>query len=102
MNNCTKVLTAGILILPWHAGLASTLFVAANGNDTNPGTEEKPFSTLERARDEIRRTKAAGPLPAGGITIEIGGGVYEFARPLELTDRDSGTDIAPVVYRARQ
>jgi hypothetical protein len=102
MNNRTKVLTAGILILACHAGLATTLFVATNGNDTNPGTQEKPFSTLERARDEIRRIKAAGPLPVGGISVEVQGGVYELARPIELKDQDSGSDNAPVVYRARR
>jgi hypothetical protein len=102
MNKSSPVLTAVILILACYAGLAGTLFVAANGDDTNPGTEEKPFRSLERARDEIGRIKAAGPLPVGGITVELRGGVYEMARPLELTDRDSGTDNAPVVYRARQ
>jgi Right handed beta helix region len=102
MNKSSPVLTAVILILACYAGLAGTLFVAANGDDTNPGTEERPFRSLERARDEIRRIKASGPLPVGGITVELRGGVYELARPLELTDRDSGTDNAPVVYRARQ
>ena len=28
--------------------------------------------------------------------------VYELARPLELTDKDSGGQTAPIVYRARQ
>jgi len=102
MNKRTQVVITGILILAGHAGLASTLFVAANGNDTNPGTEAKPFRTLERARDEIRRIKAAGPLPVGGTTVEVRAGVYELARPLELSDRDSGTDNAPIVYRARR
>jgi hypothetical protein len=102
MNNRTKVLTAGILILACHPALATTLFVATNGNDTDPGTEEKPFTTLERARDEIRRLKAGGALSVGGITVEIRGGVYELARPIELTDQDSGTDTGPIVYRARR
>ena len=102
MNNHTQVLTAGILILACHVGLASTLFVATNGNDTNPGTEERPFKSLERARDEIRHIKAAGPLPVGGVTVEVRGGVYELARPVELNEKDSGTDNAPIVYRARR
>ena len=60
--------------------------VATNGNDSHPGTDEKHFASLERAQDEIRRMKAGGPLPLGGITVEIRGGIYELARPLELKD----------------
>ncbi len=102
MNNCTKVLSAGILILACRAGLGTTLFIATNGNDAYPGTEQKPFATLERARNEIRRIKAAGPLPVGGITVEVRRAIYELARPIELGDQDSGTDNAPIVCRARR
>ncbi len=28
------------------------LFIATNGNDTNPGTKEKPFGSLERASSD--------------------------------------------------
>jgi hypothetical protein len=90
MNNRTLVLAAGIPMLACQARPAvTTLCVATDGNDINPSTEAKPFATLERARDEIRRIRAAGPLPLGGITVEIRGGVYELARPLELTAQDS-------------
>ena len=75
-------------------------YVSPSGNDANPGTKDLPFATLQRARDEIRRIRASGPLPAGGITVELRGGVYELSRPLELTKQDSGTQSAPVVYRA--
>jgi hypothetical protein len=102
MNNRSMILIAGILLLAFHPVLATTLFVATNGNDTNPGTEEKPFATLERARDEIRHIKSGGPLPVGGITVQVRDGVYELVRPIELTDKDSGTEKTPIVYRARR
>jgi hypothetical protein len=102
MNMRTMTLTLGTLILACQGAMASTLFVAGHGSDANPGTEEKPFATLERARDEIRQRKAGGPLPVGGITVEVRGGVYELPRPLELTDQDSGVENAPIVYRSRQ
>jgi hypothetical protein len=102
MNVRIWILSLGTLTLAWQGAMAATLFVAGHGSDANPGTEEKPFATLERARDEIRRLKAGGPLPAGGITVEVGGGLYELPRPLELTDQDSGAENAPIVYRARQ
>jgi len=81
---------------------AADFHVAPSGNDANPGTEDQPFATLERARDEIRHRKAAGPLPVGGITVEIRGGAYELSRPFELTTQDSGAQEAPIVYRARR
>ncbi|HOC01188.1 MAG TPA: right-handed parallel beta-helix repeat-containing protein [Verrucomicrobiota bacterium] len=102
MNNRVIALTAGVLILACRSGVAAALCVATNGNDSHPGTDEKPFASLARARDEIRRMKAGGPLPLGGVTVEIRDGIYELARPLALTDQDSGTPIAPIVYRARR
>jgi hypothetical protein len=86
------------------AGLtrAETYYVAPNGNDANPGTKDKPFATPERARNQIRQQRASGPLPAGGATVELSGGVYELSRPFELTAADSGAENAPIVYRSRQ
>ena len=42
----------------------------------------------------IEQRKAAGPLADGGITVELRGGIYELARPFELTDKDSGSQHA--------
>jgi hypothetical protein len=89
------------LALACHAVLAATLYVAPHGNDGNPASEDRPLATLQGARDAIRNLKARGPLPPGGITVELRGGVYELPCPLELTDRDSGSPQAPIVYRAR-
>ncbi len=36
--------------------------MATDGRDTNPGTKEQPLRSLEAARDEIRRRRAAGTL----------------------------------------
>jgi len=81
-------------------GAAATFFVATNGSNANPGTEAKPFATLERARDVIRQLRANGPLPTGGITVELCGGIHDRSQPFDLTERDSGTENAPVVYQA--
>jgi len=102
LRHSTMTLTAVMLGITASARAATTLYVAPSGNDTAGGTREAPFATLQRARDEIRRIKKAGGLPQGGVTVEIAGGVYELAKPLELTAEDSGTAEAPVVYRARQ
>ncbi|MFW5418619.1 right-handed parallel beta-helix repeat-containing protein [Nocardiopsis sp. CNT-189] len=60
-------------------------FVDPSGDDSGPGTAERPFATLERARD------AAGP----GDTVVLRGGVHRLDRTLRLTGADSG-----VTYRA--
>ncbi|MBM4083539.1 MAG: right-handed parallel beta-helix repeat-containing protein, partial [Planctomycetes bacterium] len=85
-------------------------FVATNGSDAwsgklvepNAAKTDGPFATLERARDEVRKLKAAGPLPKGGVVVEMRGGVYELGRPFELTTADSGAADAPIVYQARR
>ena len=83
------------------AACASDFTVAPNGSDANPGTEAQPFATLERARDAVRERKALGPLPDGGVTVDVRGGAYQLGQPFELAEADSGTSNAPVVYRAR-
>jgi len=88
-----------LLALP---SLAAELYVAPTGSDDNPGTRAKPFATLERARDEVRRFTQAGKLPRGGVTVWLRGGDYLRTNALELTAADSGTPTAPVVWRARK
>jgi hypothetical protein len=84
-----------------------TLHVAPNGNDAwsgrlaAPESGDGPFRTLQRARDEIRKIKKAGSLPVGGIVVELRGGSYEMATPLELSADDSGAASAPIEWRAR-
>jgi hypothetical protein len=81
---------------------SETLYVSTAGSDANPGTADKPFATLERARDQVRRRRADRRPPDGGVAIELLGGVYTMSRPFELRADDSGKDGAPVVYRARE
>jgi len=83
-------------------GSAAELYLSPSGDDASPGTKDRPFATLQRARDEIRRLRAAGSLPVGGITVELRGGLYELSQPMELTQEDSGAENAPIVYRASQ
>ena len=79
---------------PAHAQSAQ-IFVAPGGNDTNPGTLEKPFATLGRAHQAAR--KAAG---REAVTVFVREGTFYLPETLILTAEDSGTKAAPVVYRA--
>jgi hypothetical protein len=110
MNRILTVVIAIAIAIPCHVALAATLYVSTDGNDAwsgtlpepNAGKTDGPFATLQRARDEIRKRKASGPLPAGGIVVELRGGIHSLSGPLELTAQDSGTQEAPIVYRARK
>ncbi|MEI6501418.1 MAG: right-handed parallel beta-helix repeat-containing protein, partial [Armatimonadota bacterium] len=62
------------------------------------GGTDGPFATLERARDAIRALKKAGPLPAGGVCVQVRGGHYALAGAVKLTAEDAGTETAPIVY----
>ncbi len=79
---------------------AGKLYVSLDGNDSNDGSEAKPFATLEKARDTIRAMKASGGLPEGGVTVYLRGGTYYLDSGLELTTEDSGTEEAPITYTA--
>jgi parallel beta-helix repeat protein len=76
--------------------------VSPQGAAAGLGTADKPFRTLEQARDAVRELKQAGALPTGGVRVTLRPGTYELSRPFELTAADSGTAAAPVVYRAAE
>lgn len=88
---------------------AATFYVARDGDDAWSGTSadpndrrtDGPFATLQRARDVIRALKRQDPPPRGGLTVEIRGGTYVLEEPFELSDEDSGTELAPIVYHTR-
>lgn len=82
---------------PKHA-----FYVATNGSDSNPGTLKKPFKTLERARDAVRKMKGQGNgrLPKGGVTVYLREGAYERTSSFELRQQDSGEAGRPVTYKA--
>ena len=85
--------------IPPVGPFAVEYFVAPQGSATNPGTREQPFATLEQARDVIRALKARGALP-GPVCVRLLPGEYPVEKTLELTAADSGTEAAPIVYRA--
>ncbi len=74
-------------------------YVAVGGGNENPGTLTRPFANLERARDAIRELKQAGELDRP-VTVWVRGGRYYRTKKFELKQEDSGTQTAPIVYRA--
>ncbi len=67
-----------------------TYYVAqtANANDSNPGTKERPFRTIEKA----------GEIASAGDIVIIGGGIYrEMLKP-----QNDGTAGAPITFKAAE
>lgn len=95
----TTLLAAGAKSLAGDRG-GTGVFVSTDGSDRNPGTMSRPFATLEKARDHIRDLKRSRGLPKGGVTVWLRAGTYKLEKTFKLGAGDSGTEAAPIVYRA--
>ena len=71
--------------------------VSPQGDDTNPGTAAAPLRSLARARDAVRQNPLLGKQR---LEVVLEGGRYFITETLELTEKDSGAEGAPVVYAA--
>ena len=81
---------------------AVTFHVSPGGADANPGSLEKPFATLERARDAIRAFKRQSFAPAGTLEIIVHDGQFPVRQTFTLEAINSGTELSPIVYRAAE
>jgi len=78
------------------SGLRAALWVSPGGDDRNPGTEEQPLRTIERARDAVRGLNHD---MADDITVFIAG-EYPVARPILFGTQDSGSNGFSIIYTA--
>lgn len=102
MRHCLiAFMVFGVLfLLPPGAYCAPTTFwVSPDGSDSAPGTRQKPFRTLERARDAVRAVNSR-QRPGADIVVYLRDGIHLLERPLVLDWRDSGRNGGEVAYRA--
>ncbi len=92
------LIVACILVLPSLASGAD-FYVSPTGDDAGPGTAERPFATLTRARDAVRELKSKGPVTEP-VQVHVVDGIYKISEPLVLAPQDSGTKDAPITYMA--
>ena len=97
MKSLAYLILATLLVAP-GALAQTTLYVAPSGDDSSPGTRDAPLATLAGARDRVRQVKRAKPDEA--INVAFDSGIYHFSVPVEFTAEDSGSDKAPIAYRA--
>ena len=75
----------------------STFYVSTDGSDAWPGSRDRPFRSIPRARDAVR----ALPHPRlQTVRVLVRSGTYYLDAPLEFHALDSGTTDAPITYMA--
>ena len=74
----------------------ATLYVAPDGRDKT-GTIERPFQTIDPARQEVRKIDAK---MTGDIVVALRGGTYSIQKTIAFDAADSGDGGHDVIYRA--
>ncbi len=91
---------AAVFFLGCFSEMRGDFWVSPSGLDRNPGTENRPFASPERARDALRLAKLREGSAALPATIWFLAGDYVRTNALELTSEDGGTPDSPVTWRA--
>jgi hypothetical protein len=76
--------------------LQADFVVATTGSDEHSGTLAKPFATLSRARDAVRKLNGGGP-PKTTVTVLVRDGTYVLKEMLVFGPKDSGTPQQRIV-----
>lgn len=69
------------------------IYVSPNGDDTNPGTLEKPLATLSKAKIEARKINSAAK-------IILREGTYYLTEKLSFSPEDSRKEDAPLTIKS--
>lgn len=69
---------------------AITIHVAPDGDDTGPGTAERPFGTLAAAREAVRVLLDRSS--ADDVIVLLHDGTWYLSEPFLLSEEDSGRD----------
>ena len=77
--------------------LATDLYVAPDGNDSNSGTLQSPMVTIQHARDVVR-AQITGSMTSD-IVVHIGAGNYFIEQAVVFDDRDSGNNGHTITYQ---
>ncbi|AEE97826.1 FIMAH domain-containing protein [Mahella australiensis] len=90
----------GVPVVPAISANAEGLadyYVSPDGDDSNPGTLEEPFKTIEKARDTVRAVIADGM--TSDMTVMLRGGTYYLDSTVTFDEKDSGRDGYKVIYK---
>jgi hypothetical protein len=100
-----RAIGAGLLLLLTLPALTPAqekpdvvFYVSPRGNDNNRGTRAKPFATLERARDAVRRVRSGPGGKDKTVTVRMREGRYILPRTFVLGPGDGGSPGHEVTY----
>ena len=105
MNKFIVLLFISCILVPFNAcndeNKPFVVYISPDGKDKNDGSKNKPFASIERAREAIFDYKASTPDSlVNEITVFLNSGVYDFNNTFRLKKEDSGTKDSKVVYKA--
>ena len=75
-------------------GIQAEFFVSPSGDDSNPGTYEQPFASLERARSAVAQINEN---MTGDIYVFVLPGTYYVTETVDFDTADSGTNGYQIV-----
>ncbi len=70
--------------------------IAPDGDDSNPGTLKKPFATLTKARNAVRKLTQAGLKK--NVLVYLREGIYRISKTIVFDLKDSGTKKFSITY----
>ena len=86
-----------LLAAPKPAKDALVIAVSPTGNDLAAGTREKPFQSLQRAQQAVRKVNSDHD-----VNVELADGMYRLTAPLLFTVLDGGRNGHHVLWTAAQ
>ncbi len=90
------VIAALAIVILTPCVIAETVYVdSRNGEDTNPGTKDKPVCTIGRAAEMLRAKAEGGP-----TTIKVEPGVYNLAETVVFERMDPYTEKDRLIVEA--
>lgn len=78
---------------------AYQLYVAVDGNDSNPGTEDLPLASLKGAADKVKSLKSTKRFKKRDIAVNFMPGEYKITN-YTFDTTYSGTKEGKIIYRA--
>jgi hypothetical protein len=76
-------------------------YISTNGDDSYKGSADRPFASLNAARNAIRDYKKTHTEDVSFI-VTIAEGSYYLTEPFILSPEDSGTPAHPIIYKAEK
>jgi len=95
-DSLISLLFAGLLLILPVTVAGAELYVSPDGNDGNPGTQDRPLRTLQGARDRVRNMDKDG---TRDILVLFKAGDYFIDKTVRFGSEDSGSGSSRVIYK---